>query len=256
MNWSTLVVVLAVVVLVLSCWLWWTRYQDPYSLVTWFDQYVPDDSQSPEDAWVSKNETARTLHGRISLQHEQILSEVLTALRSYKGLPMRELDEVQGGFLGTEDRWRPIWIRFLNEWSGTADLVPTLKNIVSDLPDVTLVNISIFHPGTSLPPHHGPTKIVQRYHYGLKIPKGDVGLQIEDKIVRWQEREGFVWDDTLIHSAWNFTSQPRIIIFADVLREMPGVKGWFARSLYEAAQRTKHVVAIKEKLRKEGIVVD
>jgi beta-hydroxylase len=97
---------------------------------------------------------------------------------------------------------------------------------------------------------------VKHYHYGLKIPKGDVGLQIEDKVIRWQEREGFVWDDTLAHAAWNRTNQPRIIIFADVLREMSGAKAWFARILYDLAQRNKSVEKIREKLRKEGIVID
>jgi beta-hydroxylase len=169
---------------------------------------------------------------------------------------MVDLDEVQRGAFGDETRWKPIWVRFLGDWAGTADRLPTLKKIVAELPGVSLLHVSIFYPGTTLSQHRGPARVVHRYHYGLKIPEGDVGLNIDGHEVHWHEREGFVWDDTLPHSAWNHTDSPRIVIFADVFREFSPLTALGSNLMYSLVQRTKHVKEIKQRLAQEGINVD
>ena len=48
------------------------------------------------------------------------LSEVTAAIEDGQGLPMNEIDSVQSGWLGDEDRWKPIWVKIFGEYSPTA----------------------------------------------------------------------------------------------------------------------------------------
>ena len=247
----------------LMIWLW---YHSPYSLIAWWNQRIKSecDAQdcaslngipSYQDAWESSNKTVTELHRLIHINHDQILAEVLETMKHYGGIPMAELDAAQK-WLKTEERWKPIWVRFMGEWAGSAERLPTLKQIALLFPEVTIMHVSIFYPGTTLVEHRGPSRAVHRYHYGLQIPKGDVGLKIAGYNVQWKEREGFTWDDTLSHSAWNHTDEPRIVIFADVRRELSLVNSLGSNLMYSLIQRTQHVEQIKTKLAREGIVID
>lgn len=259
-----IVVLVILVTIALLVWLW---YRDPYYLIDWWNRRIAleCDAQDAEplygipsyhDAWNCSNRTARELQAALSVHHDQILTEVLETMQTYSGLSMVDLDEVQRSAFGDETRWKPIWIRFLGDWAGTADRVPTLKRIVEGLPGVSLLHVSIFYPGTTLTPHRGPSRVVHRFHYGLKIPEGDVGLRLAGHEIKWHEREGFIWDDTLPHSAWNHTESPRIVIFADIFREFSGLNALGSNLMYSLVQRTKHVKEIKQRLAQEGINVD
>lgn len=253
-----------ILVMALIVWLW---YKNPYYIVNWWNRRIKSECDfqdlsplngipSYNDAWNSSNKTVIELHRLININHDDILAEVLETMKHYNGLPMNDLDLVQRKWLKNENRWRPIWVRFMNEWAGSANNLPTLKRIVSLFPDVSILHVSIFYPGTTLIEHRGPSRAVQRYHYGLQVPDGDVGLKIAGYDVKWKEKEGFVWDDTLPHSAWNHTDKPRIVIFADVFRQLSPINSVGSHLIYSLLQKTKHVTDIKNKLQKEGISID
>ncbi|CAH6420449.1 Aspartyl/Asparaginyl beta-hydroxylase [uncultured virus] len=260
----TIIIAFMIFSMVLIVWLW---YRNPYYLVTWWNRRIKNECDSQDafplngipsyhDAWTCSNRTAVELHRLINVNHNDILAEVSETMKHYDGVPMNEIDWVQRKWLKNENRWRPIWVRFMNEWAGSADRLPTLKRIVSLFPDVSTLHVSIFYPGTTLIEHRGPSRAVQRYHYGLKIPEGDVGLKIAGYDVKWKEHEGFVWDDTIPHSAWNHTDQPRIVIFADIFRELSPINSVGSRVIHSLLQRTKHVTQIKARLQHEGVVID
>lgn len=261
-----LIITIIIFMILIATVTWiWTR--DPYQLVEWWNQRLKSECDlqdanplngipSYHDADNCPNTTATELHRLIKLYHDDIVAEVMEAMKTYDGLPMNEIDPVQKQWLQAEDRWRPIWVRFMGDWAGSADRLPTLKHIVSLFPDVPLLHVSVFHPGAVLSPHRGISRAVHRYHYGLKVPKGDIGLNLAGHNITWNEKEGFIWDDTLPHSAWNRTTEPRIIIFADVMRDLSYVNYLGSKLMYSVVQRTKHVTEIKERLQSEGIVVD
>jgi beta-hydroxylase len=123
--------------------------------------------------------------------------------------------------------------------------------------DILLLHISVFWPPVELPSHRGVSKGVYRYHYGLEIPEGDVGMTVNGQPFRWQQDRGVIWDDTLLHSAWNKSPAPRLVIFADLPRVLPspwmnGMNSW----IYSLVQRTKHIKEIQARLAQEGITVD
>jgi len=190
---------------------------------------------SYHNAWDTKNKTIIQLHKLITINHDLILNEVVKNLKDLETVDnLNNFDNIYNlNNIGNKS----ILIRYMNEWASTADKIPTLKNIVSLFPDISNVNISIFYPGSIISEQKGPSKIFQKYHYGLHIPYEDIGLKIKGYNVNWINGAGFVWDDTLNHSIWNHTLQPRIVIFADVLRKFSYFKNLGSKYIYRLLKK-------------------
>lgn len=259
----TVIIILIIVVIV-----WYTQIynkspeeEDPYKAMISLSRDIHHmrNEQNKEyhmsNAKDSKIKSIATLHDKISTNHDQILSEVKALMDSgYTGYPMAHIDKEQAYLTQGKTLWSPIWIKFIDTWAGTADSIPTLKKIVSESEDVLLLHVSVFKPGTVLPMHVGISMGVWRYHYGLKIPEGNLGLNVNGQMVKWEEREGFIWDDTLPHEAWNLTDDTRLVIFADVYRETDNTlitKKRLVKSHIDL-QKMDHVKSIASRLQLEG----
>lgn len=204
---------------------------------------------------------ARKLERLLRKHHDQVMIEINTLIdRGYTGMPMGELDPVQGrAFRNRGGRqWRPIWVKFIDTWAGTAEHLPTLRRIVEKMgDDVLLLHVSVFWGQVDLPPHQGVSKGVYRYHYGLEIPEGDTGMLIDNIPFRWLTGEGYIWDDTLMHSSWNRTNARRMVIFADLPRHFDGMwRRFLNRRVHSFIQQTKHIHSIQERLSREGKRID
>jgi len=234
---------------------------NPYSISQWWNRQIKKECDfqdaTPEgpsglfDAWDAPNRTIKDLHYQIVSNHDIIKTEIMTALENYEGIPMNEFDPVQQKWLKNENRWKPLWIKFMGKFAESSNLIPTLKKITSMFDDITILHVSVFGPGTVLPRHFGVSRAVHRYHYGISIPVGDVGLEIDGHIIKWKEGEGIVWDDTLPHSAWNRTDSVRIIIFADIYRDLSTMKRFGSKLIYKIAESSNHVKTIQNKLDNE-----
>ncbi len=200
----------------------------------------------------------RALDSAIRENHRQILAEVDALMsRGYYGLAMVEMDPVQLQNLPEAVGWTPLWIKFLGQRSGVAKHMPTLSSIVSRYDNhVSLLHVSIMKPGTMLRSHVGITKGVLRYHYGLRVPEGYTGMLLEGTYVKWCVGRGVVWDDTIQHSSFNYTDSARLIIFADVYRELPWWLDVLNRSAYWLIQQTRHVKGIQQMLKAQGRHLD
>lgn len=209
-----------------------------------------------------QHETIHKIHHYLLKHHDQIAKEVLAVLEGgYRGFPMTEVDEAQAHLLQGDDHWTNIWVTFLDTWAATAPLLPTLRNITAEVIDeLFLMRISIFWPGTEVAPHHGILAGVLRYQYGLIVPDGDMGLTLyndEDDPsnrfdYRWHEEEGIVWDDTIEHSAYNFASEPRILVFADVYRELPEPLDTLNKAVHKHFSTLPYVQQTAAKIASEG----
>lgn len=219
------------------------------------DQNLPPSMQY---AATANHAGARRLEALLTTNHNAIRQEVLDLIaKGYYGFPMAEVDFLQGASFKNQRGWRPIWVKLLNRWAGASRHLPTLRRVVEQMgDDVVLLHISVFWPPVSLPRHRGISKGMYRYHYGLIIPEGDTGLEVDGVSYKWEEGKGVIWDDTLPHRAWNLTSQPRLVIFADLPRELGWGMNWLNRRVHSLVQRTSHVQEIQEKLAKEGIRID
>ena len=204
------------------------------------DLYTINGIPSYQNAWECSNKIAKEFHQLIHINHNQILSEVSDAMKYYNKT-------------SDEDNWNPIWIRFMGEWNGSSERLPMLKQIALLFPEVSNLYVSIFYPGTTLIEQKNTSRIFHRYHYGLKIPTDDVGLKIDGYNVKWKEREGYIWDDTLSHSAWNHTSEPRIVIFADIFRDLSVVNTIGSKFVYSLLKRNMYV---KNHIQQETIMIN
>jgi aspartyl/asparaginyl beta-hydroxylase (cupin superfamily) len=103
-----------------------------------------------------------------------------------------------------------------------SSLFPLLMKLINNIQGIMSVSFSLLKPDTHIVPHKGYddySEKVLRYHMGLIIPDGDVGIRVENELRTWQEGKSFVFDDYMVHEAWNYTEEDRIVLIIDFLRE-------------------------------------
>lgn len=96
-------------------------------------------------------------------------------------------------------------------------LCPATAAAVERIPGLTTAGFSQMAPGTEIKPHVGYTNAVLRCHLGVVVPE-DCALKVGEETLRWQEGRCLIFDDTILHSAWNRSQQPRIVLLLDFKR--------------------------------------
>lgn len=74
-------------------------------------------------------------------------------------------------------------------------------------------------PGTHIPPHHGATNSRLTVHLPLVIPD-QCGIRVGDETRHWRFGEVLVFDDTILHEAWNNSAHERTVLIFDVWHPM------------------------------------
>jgi ornithine lipid ester-linked acyl 2-hydroxylase len=97
------------------------------------------------------------------------------------------------------------------------DSCPITAATVEAIPGLTTAGFSIMAPGTRIHPHIGYTNSVLRCHLGLIVPQR-CGIQVGEAITQWEEGKCLIFDDTVMHSAWNESPDLRVVLLVDFLR--------------------------------------
>lgn len=74
---------------------------------------------------------------------------------------------------------------------------------------------SLLAPRTRIPPHVGVSNVRLVTHLPLIIP-ADCGFRVGNETRGWTLGEGFVFDDTIEHEAWNDSGQLRVVLIFDI----------------------------------------
>ena len=74
---------------------------------------------------------------------------------------------------------------------------------------------SALKPKTRIPPHTGVANFRLVVHLPLVVPPG-CGFRVGGETREWRVGEGWVFDDTIEHEAWNDSEEPRHILICDV----------------------------------------
>jgi beta-hydroxylase len=82
-----------------------------------------------------------------------------------------------------------------------------------------VVGFSTLRPGTAVAPHEGYPSPFVRCHLALIVPEGDCALRVGDETRRWAEGRVLIFDDHVMHSAWNRTPFERAILLVDFAPE-------------------------------------
>ena len=130
--------------------------------------------------------------------------------------------------LYTEGGWR-VTTLFLDgpsemlepQCEHNVELCPRTAQLLRSIPGLVGAAFSMLMPGTSIYSHRGLERRVLRCHLGLDVPDG-CALRFRDEERTWIEGKCLVFEDTLVHDAWNRGERPRIALLAD-----------FAKAVYD-----------------------
>jgi len=88
-------------------------------------------------------------------------------------------------------------------------------NLLKVFPEV--INIQIARlPSDGLLPKHRGFKELNRVHFGLIVPVGDMGLSVDGEKTKWKVGKCLVFNDGSEHYVWNHTKMDRIILIMDL----------------------------------------
>jgi aspartyl/asparaginyl beta-hydroxylase (cupin superfamily) len=128
----------------------------------------------------------------------------------------REISQLSANTVG----WKVLFLRAGHQDTKNIIFFERTKSIL-DTCECVNAFFSILEPGTKIRPHMGPYQGVVRYHLGLIIPK-----QVENCFITvngiklyWGEGQDLMFDDMFLHHVENNTSEKRVVLFLDIIRE-------------------------------------
>ena len=129
--------------------------------------------------------------------------------------------------------------------------LPTLTALLEDIPELHNVAISILDAHKQIPVHDGYFKGYLRYMLGIYVPHPDkCVLYVNGTPQRWQEGQGFVFDDMFQHEVYNVSEDMRVVLYADLVRTMPNAVlqsiNQYVVGLVEASPIMKELQAAQE----------
>ncbi|MGE0562368.1 MAG: aspartyl/asparaginyl beta-hydroxylase domain-containing protein [Flavobacteriales bacterium] len=104
-------------------------------------------------------------------------------------------------------------------------LFPQTFDIIKNIKNISTCYFSILKPNTQIKPHIGDTDAYYRFHFGLIVPGGlpNCGIQVGPEKRAWKENDYIVFNDVHKHTAWNNTTENRVVLIIDVLREFEDI---------------------------------
>jgi aspartyl/asparaginyl beta-hydroxylase (cupin superfamily) len=183
-------------------------------LVRWRDGDAPNPRPIAGEPWY---DDVRAAHPAIRAEWERFVD-------GGGRLPL--IDDLLAGPQGNVGGWwrAGVLIARRRPRPPLADLFPTAVRALLGVPDLLSAMVSVLGPGAELPAHTGDNAGALNFLLGVVTPPG-AGHSIEDQPVDLDEGELVVFDDTLLHAAWNRSDEPRVLIIGDILRPMPAVSG-------------------------------
>jgi len=102
------------------------------------------------------------------------------------------------------------------------DLFPNTVNLLKNIPNIRTALFSKMGSQTVIDPHTGWGELsnyVLRCHIPIYIPKENTcGLTVSNILKYHSSKEIMCFDDSKIHSAFNFSNSERIVLIIDLLR--------------------------------------
>lgn len=152
-----------------------------------------------------------------------IRGEVLDLIGRDTPLPGFEQISSDQTKLSNDRRWKTFFFLGYGErFEDNIARCPGTWAALRQIPGLTTAFFSVLEPGKQLPPHRGPYKGVLRYHLGILIPDQAeaCGIDVAGERRHWRPGNSLIFDDTFVHSAWNDSTERRIVLFVDFARPL------------------------------------
>ena len=95
-------------------------------------------------------------------------------------------------------------------------MFPKTIEILQKIKYIIMAGISCLEAGGYIPPHNDEGFERYRYHLPLIIPE-NCGIKINN--IDYNFDKEFIFDDTYIHSVWNYSNMPRFVLIIDILKK-------------------------------------
>jgi beta-hydroxylase len=120
---------------------------------------------------------------------------------------------------------------------------PRTAALIDQVPGVVVALFSIFEPGAHVREHYGVTKAMLNVHLGIVVPPEHdrCEIRVRDSHRRWRLGEFLIFDETFNHEAWNESSEPRLVLFLQVMRPMRWPGRLIGRLFLWAIRQTSYV---------------
>ncbi|RZJ97873.1 MAG: aspartyl/asparaginyl beta-hydroxylase domain-containing protein [Novosphingobium sp.] len=127
---------------------------------------------------------------------------------------------------------------------------PQTAALVDQVPNLVVAFFSIFEPGTHVHRHRGLTKAMLNVHLGLIVPEDREAcrMEVEGETRSWTPGEFLIFDETFHHEVWNDASQPRVVLFLQVMRPMRWRGRWLGQFFLWLVKRTSFVQDVRKAL--------
>lgn len=115
--------------------------------------------------------------------------------------------------------WSAFALRFFgHRFDENCLKCPRSTEIVEQVPNLMTAGFSRLAAGARIKPHVGYTSRVLRCHLGLISPPR-CGIRVGGETRSWTEGKCLIFDDTIEHEAWNESSEDRVVLLLDFLKE-------------------------------------
>ncbi|RZT18498.1 aspartyl/asparaginyl beta-hydroxylase (cupin superfamily) [Mycobacterium sp. BK558] len=180
----------------------------------------------------------------VEARADEIQAELDGLLAEVEQLPnFQDIQEEQRQ-LTQDDRWK---VFAFYAYGGRADAncrrCPRTAEIVESIPGMTTALFSVLLPHKHIPPHTGPWKGVLRYHLALRTPADEklARIRVGSTVEHWRRGRSMVFDDTFEHEVWNDSDETRVVLFVDVIRELPWYLAIPNRAFIGAIRRSPYI---------------
>lgn len=94
---------------------------------------------------------------------------------------------------------------------------PETTALLKEIPTINFAAFSRLRPNTVLAPHSHVTPLSLIFHLGLIVPpKETCGITVNGQTHLWKKPgDAIIFNDNFEHSAWNHSSEDRIILYID-----------------------------------------
>jgi aspartate beta-hydroxylase len=130
-----------------------------------------------------------------------------------------------GTDLVDNDDWGAYYLWHYGDKNAEAEeLCPTAFRVLEGVPQPEISGqapIALFsklRPRTRIPPHNGMVNTRLICHLPLIVPKNCGAIRVGNEAREWVEGELLIFDDSMLHEAWNDSDSERVVLLFDIWR--------------------------------------
>lgn len=152
-------------------------------------------------------------------------AEIYFELNAILDLPLRKLNEQtwageRPNYLTSQFDPNLAWKTYVFKFFGISHIpnresCPVISELIDKYPWIVTIEFSLLEPHTHIQPHRGYTDRLLRAHLGMIIPEGDAAIKVGEETKGWVNGDWIVFDDSVLHEAWNKTDEKRIVLMLD-----------------------------------------